>query len=153
MATHSSTLALKIPWTEELGAGYYPQGRKESGTTELLHFHFLYPSTAMSLFSHLVMSNSLWPHGLQHARLTCLSLSPGACSNLCPLSHDSIQPSQPLWSLSPPPSIFPSITVFSNELALHIRWPKYWSFSFSISPSNEYSEVISFRTERFDLAV
>ena len=51
------------------------------------------------------------------------------------------------------PSIFPSIRVFSNELALHIRWPKYWSFSFSISPSNEYSGLISFRTDWFDLAV
>ena len=49
------------------------------------------------------------------------------------------------------PSIFPSITVFSNELALHIRWPKYWSFSFSISPSNEYSGLISFRIDWFDL--
>ena len=48
-------------------------------------------------------------------------------------------------------SIFPSIKVFSNELALHIRWPKYWSFSFSISPSNEYSWVISFRIDWFDL--
>ena len=49
------------------------------------------------------------------------------------------------------PSIFPSIRVFSNELALHIRWPKYWSFSFSISPLNEYSRLISFRIDRFDL--
>ena len=49
------------------------------------------------------------------------------------------------------PSIFSSIRVFSNELALHIRWPKYWSFSFSISPSNEYSELISFRIDGFDL--
>ena len=49
------------------------------------------------------------------------------------------------------PSIFPSIRVFSSELALHIRWPKYWSFSFSISPSNEYSGLISFRIEWFDL--
>ena len=49
------------------------------------------------------------------------------------------------------PSIFPSIRVFSNELALCIRWPKYWSFSFSISPSNEYSGLISFRIEWFDL--
>ena len=49
------------------------------------------------------------------------------------------------------PSIFPSIRVFSNELALHIRWPKYWSFSFSISPSNEYSGLISFRTDWLDL--
>ena len=52
-----------------------------------------------------------------------------------------------------PPSIFPSIRVFSNESALCIRWPKYWSFSFSISPSNEYSELISFRIDLFDLAV
>ena len=48
------------------------------------------------------------------------------------------------------PSVFPSIRVFSNELALHIRWPKYWSFSFSISPSNEYSGLISFKIDRFD---
>jgi len=51
------------------------------------------------------------------------------------------------------PSIFPSIRVFSNESTLCLRWPKYWSFSFSISPSNEYSGVISFRTDKFDLAV
>ena len=50
-----------------------------------------------------------------------------------------------------PPSIFPSIRVFSNKLALCIRWPKYWRFSFSISPSNEYSGLISFRTDRLDL--
>ena len=51
-----------------------------------------------------------------------------------------------------PPSIFPSIRVFSNESLLYIRWPKYWSFSFSINPSNEYSELISFRIDWFDLA-
>ena len=50
-----------------------------------------------------------------------------------------------------PPSIFPSISVFSNESVLHIRWPKYWSFTFSISPSNEYSGLISFRISSFDL--
>ena len=57
---------------------------------------------------------------------------------------------RPLFLL---PSVFPSIRVFSNELALCIRWPKYWSFSFSISPSNEYSGLISFRIDWFDLAV
>ena len=51
------------------------------------------------------------------------------------------------------PSIFPNIRVFSNESALHIRWPKYWSFSFSISLSNEYSGLVSFRIDWFDLAV
>ena len=62
---------------------------------------------------------------------------------------DAIQPSHPLLSLLLP-SIFPSIRVFSNESALHIRWPKYWSFSFSISPSNEYSGLISFRMDWLD---
>ena len=64
---------------------------------------------------------------------------------------DDIQPSRPLSSPSAPASIFPSITVFSNELAFHIRWPKDWSFSFSISPFNEYSGLISFRTDLLDL--
>ena len=64
---------------------------------------------------------------------------------------DAIQPSHPLSSRSPPPSIFPSIRVFSNESVLHIRWPKYWSFSFSISPSHEYSGLISFRMDWLDL--
>ena len=63
---------------------------------------------------------------------------------------DDIQTSYPLSS-SPPPSIFLSIRVFSNELALHIRWPVYWSFSFSISLSNEYSGMISFRMDLLDL--
>ena len=69
-----------------------------------------------------------------------------------PQVGDAIQPSHPLSSPSPPAFIiFPSIRVFSNESALCIRWPKYWSFSFSISPSNEYSGLISLRTDWFDL--
>ena len=64
---------------------------------------------------------------------------------------DAIQPSHPLSSPSPPAFIFPSIRVFSNESALCIRWPKYWSFSFSISPSNEYSRLISLRMDWLDL--
>ena len=69
---------------------------------------------------------------------------------------ESMVPSNHLLLFSPLlclPSIFPSIKVFSNESALHIRWPKYWSFSFSISPSKGYSGLISFRIDRFDLAV
>ena len=67
-------------------------------------------------------------------------------------ADDAIQPSHPLSSPSPPlPSIFPSTRVFSNEPTLRIRWPKYWSFSFSISPSNEYSGLVSFRMDWFDL--
>ena len=64
---------------------------------------------------------------------------------------DAIQPSHPLCPFLLPPTIFPSIRVFSNESVLHIRWPKYWSFSFNISPSNEYSGLISFRMDWLDL--
>ena len=97
------------------------------------------------------MSNSLWPHGLQRAKLPCPSPTPGAYSNSCPLSqwyHPIISSCYLLFLL---PSIFPSIRVFSNESVLCIRWPKYWSFSFSITPSNEYSGLISFRMDWFDL--
>ena len=64
---------------------------------------------------------------------------------------DYIQPSQPLSSPSPPPSIFPRISVFSNESVLPIRWPKYWSFSFSICPSSECSGLISFRMDLLNI--
>ena len=76
------------------------------------------------------------------------------CSDSCPLSqwcHSTISSSVAPFSFWP--SIFPHIRVFSSELALCIRWPKYWSFSFSISPSNEYSGLISFRIHQFDLLV
>ena len=92
------------------------------------------------------MSSSLQPHGLQYARLPGPWLSPRVCSNWV---SQALQPSHPLLPLLFLPSIFPSLRVFSNELALHIRWLKYWSFS--ISPSNEYSELISFRIDWFDL--
>ena len=85
---------------------------------------------------------TLRPHGLQHARLPCPSPTPGACSNSCPSSHLIL--CRPLLLL---PSIFPSSRVFSSESAPSIRWPKYWSFSFSISPSNEYSGLISLRID------
>ena len=94
------------------------------------------------------MSDSLQPHGLQHARLPCPSPSPGVCSNSCPLSwwcHPTIS-SSVIPSFFP---IFPRIRVFSDELAVCIRWQNYWSCS--ISPSNEYSELISFRFDWFDL--
>ena len=96
------------------------------------------------------MSDSLWPHGLQHARLLCPSLSPGVCSNSCPLSRECYLTSH-LYLLLLLSSIFPSIKVFSNELVLGIRWPKYWSFHLNISPSNEYSGLISFKIDWFDL--
>ena len=95
-------------------------------------------------FSCSVVSDSLWPHGLQHASPPCLSSTPGVSSNSCPLSrwyHPTISSS--VIPFSPTPSIFPSIRVFSNESVLPIRWPKYWNFIFNISPSNEYSGLIS----------
>ena len=94
----------------------------------------------------------LRPHGLQHARLPCPSPTPGACSSSCPFSqwcHPTISSS--VIPLLLPPSILPSIRVFPNESVLCIRWPKYWSFSSSISPSNEYSGLISFRIDCLDL--
>ena len=87
---------------------------------------------------------------MQHARLPCPSLSPGVGSNSCPLFVDAIQPSHPLLPPSPAFNLS-QIRVFYNESVLCIRWPKYWSFSFSISPSNEYSGLISFRIDWFDL--
>ena len=82
----------------------------------------------------------------QHIRLLFPSPSPGVCSNSCPFSRLIL--CSPLLLLL---SIFPSIRVFYNESALHIRWPKYWSFSSNISPSNEYSGLISFMTDWLDL--
>ena len=101
-------------------------------------------------FSHSVMSSSLWPHVLQPTRLPCPSPTPGACSNSCPLNwwcHPTISSSVAPFSAS----VFPSIRVFSNESAVQIRWPKCWSFNFSISPSSEYSGLVSFKMDWFDL--
>ena len=87
-------------------------------------------------------------HGLQHTRLPCPSPTPGVYSKLRCIK--SVMPSSHLILCRPlllPPSIFPTIMVFSNESVLHITWPKYWSFSFSMSPSNEYSGLISFRMD------
>ena len=109
------------------------------------------PSACLSC--HSVMSDSLWPHGLQHTRLLYPSPTPGTLSNSSP-SSQWCHPSNHLIlcrSILLLPSTFPSIRIFSNESVLHIRWPKYWSFSVSISPSNEYSGLISFRIDRLDL--
>ena len=104
------------------------------------------------LFSHQVISDSLWPHGLQNYQAS-LSLT---ISHSLPrfMSIESVMPSNhPILCciLLLLPSTFPSIRVFSNESALCIRWPKYWSFSLSISPFKEYSGFISFKIDWFDL--
>ena len=97
------------------------------------------------------MSNFLWPHGLQHQASLSFTIS---WSLLKLMSIESLMLSNQLILCHPLlllPSIFPSTRVFSNELALCIRWPKYWSFSFSISHCNEYSALISFRIDWLDL--
>ena len=100
-------------------------------------------------FSRSVVSDSLPPHGLQHTLSITNSRSLPKLTSI-----QSVMPSNHLILCHPfllLPSIFPSIRVFSNESALHIRWPKDWSFSFSNSPSNEYPGLISFRMDWLDL--
>ena len=105
-------------------------------------------------FSSVQLLSCVWlfaTHGPQHAKPRCPSSTPRIYSNSCPVSrwcHPTISSCHPLLLLL---SIFPSSRVFSNESALHIRWPNYWSFSFSISPSNEYSGLIFFRMDWFHL--
>ena len=101
-------------------------------------------------FSHSVMSDSLWPQGLQHARLPCPSPSPRAYLNSYPLHqwcHTTISSS--VIPFSSCLQSFPASGSFPVSVLL-IRWPKYWSFSFNISPSNEYSGLISFRVDWLD---
>ena len=104
-------------------------------------------------FSLSVVFDSLWPHGLQHARPPCPSIT-NSWSPSKLMSIEVVMPSNHLILCRPLlllPSIFPSIRVFSNESALHIRWPTYWSFSFNISPSHEHPGLVSFRMDWLDL--
>ena len=102
-------------------------------------------------FSRSVVSDSLRPHKLQHAGPPCPSPTPGACSDSCPFVGDATQPSHPLSSPSPPAfNLSQHQGLFKWVSSLH-QVAKYWSFSFSISPSNEYSGLISFRTDWLDL--
>ena len=125
--------------------------------TYSLSSHMVYPSPAELFssvqFSHSVMSDSLQPHELQHTRPPCPSSSQ---SLLKLMPTESVTPSshlilcRPLLLLPPIP---PSIRVFSNESTLRMRWPKYWSFSFSISSSNEHPGLVSFTMDWLDLLV
>ena len=112
-------------------------------------FYYMFQFSSVQ-FSLSVVSDSLWPHRLHHARLPCPSRTPGAYSNSCPSSrwcHPTISSSVILCHpLLFPPSVFPSV-----RSVLRIRSPKYWSFSFSINPSNEYSGLISLKMDWLDL--
>ena len=128
--------------TSQLGLGSKDGNIKSDGD----YFNLLLSKKTYWSISCCCHVMSSWPHGLQHARLPCPSPSARARSNSCPLSqwcHPTIS--------SVVPFSFCLQSFFSSELALCIRWPKYWSFSFSISPSSEYSGLISFRIDWFDL--
>ena len=142
MATHSSILAWRIPWTEEAG-GLQSMGLQRVrhdwinlACTQLYHMF-----TSVQLLSRVQLFVTPWTAACQASLSITNSWS---ISKL--MSIKSVMPSNhlilccPLLLLT---SIFPSIRVFSNESALHIRWPKYWSFSFNISLSKEYSGLIS----------
>ena len=119
----------------------------------MLTISFLFPLKAFSSvqFSHSVVSDSLRPHESQHARPPCHHQLPESIQTHLHWISDVIQPSHPLSSPTSPAFNPSQYQGFSNESFLHIRWPKYWSFSFSISSSNEYSGLISFRIDWLNL--
>ena len=136
--------------------GYCLWGRRESDTTEQLTLSLSFTFKLFNCCCSVAQLclDSFQPHGLQHTRLPCPSPSPRACFKL--MSIESVMPSNHLvfcHLLLLLPSVFPSIRVFSSESVLCIRWPKYWSFSFSISPSNEYSGLISLRIDWLGLLI
>ena len=133
-------LPASVFWPREFHGLYSPWGRKESDTTEWLS---LADSLIQSL-SHVWLFATPWTAACQ------ASLSITSLSSLKLMSIESVMPSSHLILCRPLllPSVFPSIRVFSSESALHIRWPKYWNFSFSISPSNQYSGLISLQSKR-----
>ena len=99
------------------------------------------------------MSDSLWPHEPQHTRPPCPSPTPRVHPTHVHWVSDAIQPSHPLSFPSPPAFNLSQHQDLFNESALCIRWPKYWSFGFSMNPSNEYLGLISFRMDWLDLLV
>jgi len=117
-----------------------------------VYCHLVYLNYMQIQFIHSVVSNSLWPHGLQHTRLPYPSPTPRAYSNSCPLSrwcHPTISSS--VVPFSSCLQSFPASGSLPDESVLCIRWSKYWSFSFNISPSNEHPGLISFRMDWLDL--
>ena len=132
---------------------YLPDWNIWSSTPGFKHVKVHYTTWANQRFKVAKSGPTLCNHGLQHVRSPCPSSAPGVYSNSCPSSrwcHPAISPCRPLLLLPPVP---PSIKVFSSESTLRMRWPKYWSFSLSISPSNKHPGLISFRMDRLDLLV
>ena len=137
--------------------GYRLLGHKETDTTERLHFHFHFHSYTVKLCTYCSCCaatqsclTSVTPWISVHQASLSFTISHSLVKLI---SIESVMPSKHLVLCHPLllPSIFPSIKVFSNESAIGIRWPRYWSFSFSISPSNEDSRLISFGIDWFYL--
>ena len=164
MATHSSVLAWRIPGTVEPGGLLFMGSHKVGHDWSNLAAAAAMIPACKTLRLNIKKKQSdqirsfaqscltLRPHESQQARPPCPSPTPGVHSNVCPPSLS--MPSNHLilcHSLLLLPSIFPSIRVFSNELVLWIRGPKYWSFSFSVSVTNGYSVLISFWMDWLDL--
>ena len=151
MATHPSILAWRIPWTEELN-GLQSMGLQRIGHNQSqsnwVHMHV--PVVVIHSLSRIWLFVTPWTA----ARQTSLSFII-SCNFLKLMSIESVMPSNHLILCCPLllSSLFPSIRVFFSESAVCIRWPKYWSFSFSISPSNEYSWLISFSINWFELCI
>ena len=146
MATHSSTLALKIPWMEEPGRLQLmvSQRFRHDWVVTSLRYH-----NSVQSLSHVRLFVTPWIA----ARQASLSIT-NSWSSLKLTSIESVMPSSHLILCHPLlllPSIPPSIRVFSNESTLRMRWPKYWSFSLNISPSNEHPGLVSFRVDWLDL--
>ena len=152
MATYSSILAWKIPWTEEPGGlqSMELQRVRHNLSTEHALLAGQTERAMESVQFSSVVSNSLRPHEWQHARPPCPSPTPRIHSNSHPSSrwcHLAISSSVAPFSSCP--QSLPA-SVFSNESTLHMRWTKYWSFSFNISPSKEHPGLI-FRMDWLDL--
>ena len=133
-----------------ISVGYCEEENPVKAGIMLSHSFFISLSSVQSL-SHVQLFATAWTEACQAS----LSIT-NSQSLLKLMPIESVMPSNHLifsWPLLLPPSVFPSIRVFSNESALHIRWPKHWSFSFSISPSNEHSGLISFRMDWLDILV
>ena len=146
MALHSSILACEIPWTEEPGGIQSMESKRVGYDLETKHAQF-------SVFSSGQFSSDALCDSMDCSTQASLSIT-NSQSLFRLMSIESVMPSDHLILCHPLlllPSIFPSFRVFSNESVLHIRQPKYWSYSFSVSPSNVYSVLISFRIDWFDL--
>ena len=162
MATQSSIPAWKIPWTEQPGEvmahGITKSQKPQNIHRDRIHIPILAGDSLplshqgdLQFSCHSAISDSLWPMDCSTPGLPVHHQLPEFTQTHVHWVGDAIQPSHPLSSPSPLAFNLSQHRVFSNESGLRIRWPKYWSFSFSISPSHEYSGLISFRMDWFDL--